>query len=213
MNIISLILTKLLEFLIGMGNWGVFFSAIGIFPTEIIISILAAENSSNIPLIALSSSLGELIGAYPVYIIGRLLSEENIYTWLEGKGKFLQVNKNQFDKTKKKISQRSYAYILVSRFIPYLRIVVSLASGFLETNLFLFSLSTFAGTYMYSVAVALLGYKVGGDLESVKMYISKFNTWIALIVLAWILVSIASKYNNRRLKILTKHKKQKKDKA
>ena len=48
MDIIGLILTKLLELLIGMGNWGVFLSAIGIFPTEIIMAVLAAEEGTNI---------------------------------------------------------------------------------------------------------------------------------------------------------------------
>lgn len=208
MDIVSLILTKLLEILIGMGNWGVFLSATGIFPTEILMAILAAENNSNIWIIALASGLGEMVGAYPIYIIGRILSGKNIYAWLNGKGKFLQINKQKFEQSKKRISQRSYTYIFLSRFVPYLRIVVSLASGFLETNFFLFSLSTLAGSYVYSAIISYLGYMVGGDLETIKMYMSKFNTWITPIVLVYIIGSIILK-NRKNIKERIKQLRQK----
>jgi membrane protein DedA with SNARE-associated domain len=152
-----------------------------------------------------------MIGAYPMYIIGRILSGKNIYAWLEGKGKFLQIDKKKFDQSKKRISQQSYTYIFLSRFVPYLRIVVSLASGFLETNFFLFSLSTLAGTYVYSAVIAYFGYEVGGDLETIKMYMSKFNTWITPIVLVYIVGSIILKYK-KEIKELVKSSKSKTEK-
>ena len=194
MDIIGLILTKLLELLIGMGNWGVFLSAIGIFPTEIIMAVLAAEEGTNIFLIALASGLGEMVGAYPMYIIGRILSGNNIYKWLEGKGKFLKIDQKKFEESKKKIAKQSYTYIFTSRFVPYLRIVTSLAAGFLEMNAFKFSTATLGGSFIYSVIIAYLGYRVGGDLETIKMYMSKFNTWVTPIILIYIFGSIILKY-------------------
>lgn len=194
MDIVNILLTKLLEVLIGMGNWGIFISAMGIFPTEIIMAILAAEKNSNIFLIALASGLGEMVGAYPMYIIGRVLNGNNIYKWLEGKGKFLQIDKVQFEESKKKISQKSYIYIFTSRFVPYLRIVTSLAAGFLETNIFKFSLATLGGSFVYSLVISYLGYKVGGDLETITMYMNRFNTLITPIVLIYIFGSIILKY-------------------
>ena len=68
---IDLILTKTAEILVGMGYWGVFFSAMGIFPTEVVITLFAASKTSSMWLIAVVSSLGAVIGG-DTYILFRI---------------------------------------------------------------------------------------------------------------------------------------------
>ncbi len=203
---INLLLTKLLEILIRMGNWGVFLSAIGIFPTEIIMAILGAEKESNIWMIALASGLGEMVGGYPVYLIGKVLTGDKIYDWIDGKGRFLNIDRKKLDRNKKRVVKRSYIYIFFTRFVPYLRVVSSLASGVLELNLILFSLTVFLGSYIYSLLIAYMGYRVGGDLETITKYINLFDKWILFFTLLYIVLSVGLKHRKRIAKWINKFK-------
>lgn len=195
MKMIAFLLTKLFEILIGFGNWGLFVSAIGIFPTEIIMAVLASQEGSSLFIISLVSALGETVGAFPLYIIGKILTGDKIYNWLKGKGKFLKIDKESFDKNKRMLLKKSYLYLFFTRFIPYLRIAASLAAGVLEMNFIIFSLVTFAGSWVYSFLITYLGRLVGGDLKAIMKYTNLFDKWI--LVILFIYLSYKILYKNR----------------
>lgn len=204
---IDLLITKAFELIIKFGNWGVFVSAIGIFPTEIVIAILAASKEYNIWSIAFYSAAGEFIGALPTYFIGKIFSGRNISKWLNGKGKFLKIDDDKFNKSSKQITKHGPLYMFFSRFIPYLRVVSGVAAGFLEINIFLFSFSVFLGSYVYSLLIAYMGLMVGGDLETIKKYVNLFNKWILVAIILYAVIKIVIKYKKEIAKYLKKLKK------
>jgi len=201
---IDLLITKIFEILLKYGNWGVFISAIGIFPTEIVMAILAASKEYSLWSIAFASAAGELIGALPTYLIGKIFSGKNINKWLNGRGKFLGINEQRFEKSTEQIVKHGHMYIFLSRFVPYLRVASAVATGFLEINVFYFSTSVFLGSYVYSLLIAYMGLKVGGDLESIKRYINLFNKWILAIIILYIALKAFVKYRKEISKYLKK---------
>ena len=204
---IDLLITKVFELLIRIGNWGVFVSAVGIFPTEIVIAILAASKEYSIWSIAFASAAGEFVGAFPTYLVGKIFSGKNINKWLNGRGKFLKINDASFENSSKKITKYGHIYIFFSRFVPYLRVVSGLAAGFLEINIFFFSASVFLGSYVYSLLIAYMGLMVGGDLETIKRNVNLFNKWILAVVILYILIKIVIKYKKEVFKYLKTLKK------
>lgn len=204
---IDFLITKIFEILIKLGNWGVFVAAVGIFPTEIIMSILAASKEYSIWSIAFASGAGEFIGAFPTYLIGKIFSGKNINKWLNGKGKFLGINDESFEKSSKQIIKHGHIYIFLSRFVPYLRVVSGVAAGFLEINVFFFSASVFLGSYVYSLLIAYLGLKVGGDLETIKKYLNLFNKWILVIIILYFVIKASIKHRDKIAKFFKRMKK------
>ncbi len=199
---IDLLITKVFEILVRYGNWGVFISAIGIFPTEIVMAILAASKEYSLWSIAFASAAGEFVGAFPTYLVGKIFSGKNINKWLNGRGKFLGINDDSFAKSTKQIVKHGHVYIFLSRFVPYLRVVSGVASGFLEINAFFFSASVFLGSYVYSLLIAYMGLSVGGDLESIKKYVHLFNKWILVAIILYFVIKISIKYRKKIFKYL-----------
>ncbi len=199
---IDFFITKLFEILVKFGNWGVFISAIGIFPTEIVMAILAASKEYSIWSIAFASAAGEFVGAFPTYFIGKIFSGKNINKWLNGKGKFLGINDDNFAKSSDQIIKHGHIYIFLSRFIPYLRVVSGVAAGFLGVNVFFFSASVFLGSYVYSLLIAYMGLRVGGDLETIKKYVNLFNKWILAFIILYVIIKTFIKHKKKILKFI-----------
>jgi membrane protein DedA with SNARE-associated domain len=205
---IDLLITKLLEWFLELGYWGLFLSSLGIFPTEILITVLASMEENNIWLIALVTAFGETIGAYPIFFLGKMFTGENIYTWIEGKGKLLGIDNKKFEESKTNLVKRSYYYVALSRFVPWIRVAVSLAAGFLRLRILPFSISIFLGVFFYSFGFAYFGYKVGGDWEIIKKYISIGDKWLIALVILFIVTNLSWKNRRKFHKWLKQIKKQ-----
>lgn len=188
---IDLILTKILQFFINLGYPGLFISSLGVFPTEIVMSVLAIKGF-NLYKIALVVGIGEVLGAYPVYLLGFIFTGKKIYKWIDKNGKYLKINKENFEKNKDKLKAKSYWYVLFTRFVPWVRVVVGVAGGFLRMNIFLFSLAVFVGTYIYSFLIAYFSFKVG-TIDVIKKYLRIFDKWIVIIVIGYLVISLIVK--------------------
>lgn len=201
---VEILISKSLELLISWKYIGVFLGSLGLFPIEIIILILASTHQGNIFLISLVSGLGGLIGSYLTYFLGYIFTEENLYHWLEGNGKFLRIDTNKLKRSKQRILKRSLTYLFVTRFIPWLKIVASIAGGFLKINFFSYSIVVFLGGFIYALILGYIGTKIDYDLESIKRFLGLIDRWIIYITLGYIFLSMI--YNRRKMisKYITK---------
>lgn len=200
---LDLILSKILELLINLGYSGVFLASLGLFvPIEIVIAILAAQGG-NIWIISLISALGAVIGGLIVYLLGFIFAIRDPETWLGGRVKFLKIDVKQIEKSRERIAKHSFFYIYFTRFVPWLRVAVSIAAGFFKINIFSYCISSFLGAFTYSILIAYLGSKVGDNIDKLKKYINIFDKWLILIVLAYLIISIGYK-NRKRISHLIK---------
>ena len=200
----DILISKILELLVEWKYNGLFISSMGFFPTEIVIVLLATTHKANIWLIALVSAFGGLIGSYLAYFLGYLFTEENLYKWLDGNGKFLRIDKKEIEKSKKRILKRSFLYVFITRLIPWLRIVASMAAGFIKVNIISYSIAVFSGGFLYALLIAYLGSKVDSDLESIKEYIGIIDKWLVLITVGYIFVAVGYKHRKKIGKYINK---------
>ena len=197
MYMFDILISKSLELLVAWQYKGLFIASLGLFPMEIVIAILATTHKANIWLISLVSATGGLVGSYLTYLLGYLFKEDNLYRWLEGNGKFLRVDRKALEMSKRKILKRSFLYVLITRLIPWLRVVASLAAGFLKVNIFTYSIAVFVGGFIYAFLIAYLGSKVDSDLESIKTFISLVDKWLVLITVGYIFIAIGYKQRKK----------------
>jgi len=193
--VISEILKEITLWFTNLGYWGIFLACLGIFPAEIVIAMAGAIMPQNILEIATVAALGEVAGAYITYLVGYYFSNKDFLKFLtEGKGKVLGVNEKSYNEGYKSVRKKGVFYILMSRFVPWLRVVVTLIGGYVKLNIPLFSLAVFGGTIVYGYAFAYLGAEIGFNWDQIKKIIDTFNNASLGIIFLGILLYV---YINR----------------
>ncbi len=192
---ISEILKEITLWFTNLGYWGIFLACLGIFPAEIVIAMAGAIMPQNILEIATVAALGEVAGAYITYLVGYYFSNKDFLKFLtEGKGKVLGVNEKSYNEGYKSVRKKGVFYILMSRFVPWLRVVTTLIGGYVKLNIPLFSLAVFGGTIVYGYAFAYLGAEIGFNWDQIKKTIDTFNNASLGIIFLGILLYV---YINR----------------
>lgn len=189
---IEQLVNTLAQWISKWGYLGVFISAVGILPAEIVMTIVGAVSPEFISLIkiAVAGALGEVVGAILTYLVGFYFNNKDIIGFLNGKGKWLNVDEESFTKTKKTFKTKGFLYIFLTRFTPGLRVVVLIVAGYLKHNLITASIAVFLGTFVYAFGFAYLGSKIGFDLVKINNAINTVNNsmvFASLAVVAFIL--------------------------
>jgi len=189
-----------------LGYWGVFLACLGLFPAEIVIAMVGAAMPQNILQIAIAAALGEMIGAYPTYLVGYYFRNKNILRFLtEGKGRFLNISEKSYNSGYKSVRKGGAFYVLFSRLVPWLRVVIGLIAGYVKFTIVLFSLAVFTGTLIYAYTFAYMGAAIGFNWSKIKGVIDTFNNVSTALIVIGILIYI---YSNRK-----KFSKEKKDQS
>jgi membrane protein DedA with SNARE-associated domain len=194
--VISELLREITVWFAGLGYWGVFLACMGIFPAEIVITMVAAAMPQQILQISIVAALGEVIGAYITYFIGYYFRNKDLLRFLtKGKGKFLHISEKSYNNGYDSVRRGGVFYILLSRFVPWLRVAATLVAGYLKFNITLFSLAVFTGTIVYAYAFAYVGAEIGFNWDRIKGIIDTFNNVSLGLIVVAILIYI---YFNRR---------------
>jgi membrane protein DedA with SNARE-associated domain len=167
-------------------------------------AFLVGTGKLNLGLVFLSTTLGSVIGFFTLFILSRYFFSETI-----NRNGFKWISAQQIASAKERIGKYGYAVILINRFLPGIRSVISITAGLLQMRLLpVFLLSLVSAAFWNALWMAA-GYGLGNNWESVKSrlgsIISRYNIVVGIIICA-IIVFIAAK------KIHAVHKQRKKKK-
>ena len=192
---ISDLLVKLTFWMGRLGYSGVFISAVGVLPAELVITMVAAAKSDNIVQIAIIASLGEVIGALWTYLIGYYFKDKDVLRFLTGKGKWMKVTEDKFNESNRYVKKYGFLYIVLTRFIPGLRVGVLVVAGYLNYNIIAACIAVFIGTFIYAFGFAFLGSEIGFNWEQIKRIMDMINGTLTILSLATITYIV---YRNRK---------------
>jgi membrane protein DedA with SNARE-associated domain len=201
---LDFLLTKTVEILVDMGYWGVFLSALGLFPTEVVITLFSATEESSMWLTAVVASVGSVVGGIPTYFLGYLFTEDVLYKWLNGKGSFLRIDTNKIDESKKKIRKHAFIYLFITRLIPWLRVVVSIAAGYVKTGLVGYSIAVFLGMFLYTILLSIIGAEAGHSWEIIQDYLNTIDRWVIILIISSSLTYFLYKSKKRVIRRIRK---------
>ena len=197
--------TKALSLIVSLKYIGLLITSLGFpVPIEMVIAILASANGSKIWEIALVSASGGALGFQFPYLFGRLFTIKNPNTWLGGRAKFLRIDINKLEKSRKSILKSSFLYTLVTRFLPWLRVAASMAAGFFRVNFFIHTTAVFIGMFIYSLAIAYIGKQLSGDMDAIIRYIKLSDKWLLIIALTILILYIGFKQRKNIVKLIIK---------
>ena len=153
----------------------------------------------NFILIGLVGTLGNLVGSWIAYGVGRVGGRPLIERW----GKFVFLREHELDRAETWFADHGQAAVFFSRLLPVVRTFISLPAGVAEMPLGTFSLYTVAGCVPWTFALAGIGYALGSRWDTVAKYFRPVSLVVAVVMvagLAWWLVRRARAKRGEDLK-------------
>lgn len=156
-------------------------------PSEVILTFggfMTSNTNMTITGVIIVSTIGSVIGAIILYLLGRLLTKERLYKLVDGKiGKILRFKKQDIDKSEEWFSKKGKSTVLFCRFIPMVRSLISIPAGMTKMEFSLFLIYTIIGSAIWNSVLTYLGFAAGNAWESVAKYVDNFAK-ITLIMFA-----------------------------
>lgn len=155
---------------------------------------LAARGEFSLPLILIVNSTAALTGSAISYVIGAKGGKPLLLKY----GKYVLVRPTDIEKTEQWFARNGAWTILIARFLPIVRHIISVPAGIARMKLSTFFLQTFLGATIWGGGLMVLGYELGARWEAVMKTAKKFDLAIAALIFVVIVVAIAMFVMRRR---------------
>lgn len=160
-------------------------------PSEVILTFGGfATTISNITVFGaiIASTIGSVLGAIILYWAGRVLNEERIDRFTEGKtGKILGLKRENIHKSFKWFNSKGKYAVFFGRFIPIIRSLVSIPAGMSKMPMIPFLALTTIGSVIWNTVLILLGRIAGESWNRIAKMVGR-NSDIVLVGFIFIFV-------------------------
>ena len=167
-------------------------------PSEIVMPFagyMASQGEFSLPVILVINSVGALVGSSVCYWIGVKGGKPFLVKY----GKFFLLRQHDIAKTEAFFARHGKKTILIGRFLPVIRHVISIPAGIARMPVRDFLLQTFLGSTVWGGTLIMLGYVVGANWEAFSKSLAHVDHLIALIlVLAVVAFGIRFVVRRRR---------------
>jgi len=162
-------------------------------PSELVMpfaEFTAAQARLPLWCLLLAGTVGSVLGALPLYYVGKILGQDRLKRFADRHGKWLTLSGDDIDAAMKKFDHHGSAAVFVCRLIPGVRSLISIPAGICGMKLPRFLLYTTAGSVIWTAALAYAGHKLGENYHAVEKYLGPV-TYIVLGALAlWAIITI-----------------------
>jgi membrane protein DedA with SNARE-associated domain len=182
---------------IGEVGVGVLIAAENIFPpipSEAILPFAgfsASTGEINAVAAWVAATIGALVGAYVLYGVGALIGYDRLQV-LARKRWFFLFGESDLARGERFFERHGTAIVLVGRFIPLVRSIVSVPAGWSRMPLARFTLLTAIGAGIWNAVFIAIGYQLGERWDRVEGWIEPIG-YAVLAVIAGYLVWLASR--------------------
>ncbi len=157
------------------------------FPSEIIMPlagwILVKDRGHGLEFLLLAGlfgAIGNTIGSLIAYYAGMLGGRPLLLKY----GRWVLITPREIDMAERWFVERGEITIFAARLLPVIRTFISLPAGIARMNIWRFTVLTFAGAYLWSLALAWAGYELGANWEDILPYFRPVSIPIALALIA-----------------------------
>lgn len=150
-------------------------------PSEVILpfsGFLVFSGRFSLFLVALSGSLGWLVGAFFSYYLGVYGGRPLINKF----GKYVLLSHKDLDRTEKFFAKFGEWAVFVGQLLPVVRNFISLAAGISKLKFWKFITYTLAGSFLWALFLTWIGVKLGENWDSVKGIFRKFDVAIVILI-------------------------------
>ena len=173
-------------------------------PSEVILTFggfMTTYSDLTILGVVIFSTLGALIGAIVLYLVGRILKKERLMRLASGKvGKVLRFKPEDIEKANDWFNKKGVKAVFICRFIPIVRSLISIPAGINGMKIPTFLLFTFLGTLIWNVVLTVLGSMVGDNWTYIANIISTYSNIVLVFLFILFILGIVI-YYKKRIKI------------
>jgi membrane protein DedA with SNARE-associated domain len=145
---------------------------------------LAAKGMFSLPVVLALNSVGALVGSGLCYWLGAAGGKPLLLKY----GKYFLIRKKDIETTETWFSKHGKATILIARFVPVVRHIISLPAGIARMRLVPFFVQTFIGASLWGGFLILLGYFMGEHWDTVANKLKRFDLVIGGAIVVAVLV-------------------------
>lgn len=156
-------------------------------PSEILLSFagfLTTKTELSVFGMILSSTLGSVVGAVLLYVLGRFLDPLRFEKLLN---KF-HFKKEEVQKTKEWFKNKGSLSVLFCRFIPVLRSLISIPAGMSQMKILPFLVYTAFGSLIWNTALIYAGSILGEHYEKISYMVKEYGIFLFAIGIPVILL-------------------------
>jgi membrane protein DedA with SNARE-associated domain len=137
-------------------------------------------NHLNFLIVGLLGAIGNLIGSWLAYWVGKAGGRPLIERW----GRYIFLRPHELDRAEVWFAEHGEAAVFVSRLLPVVRTFISLPAGVAEMPFGRFTAYTFVGCLPWTFALAGVGYALGSRWETVERYFQPISIAVGILLLA-----------------------------
>lgn len=199
MEVITQQLVSSLTFLIETFGYGAVLtlmtleSALIPIPSEVTMpfaGFLVGRGIFNFWLVVLVGAAGNLVGSLAAYYLGFYKGEEWTRLAIKKWGRWLLIKEKEFDRAKDWFFKYGQLVAFTSRLLPVVRTFISLPAGIARMNVYIFSILTFTGSFVWSTFLTFLGLKLGQNWMVIEPYFRKFQILIVFVAISAVVLYI-----------------------
>ena len=137
--------------------------------------------------VILAGTLGSVLGAVPLYWLGRRIGDERLKDFADRHGRWLTVSRGDLDKAQQWFDRHGRLAVLFCRLVPGVRSLISIPAGIEGMPLAPFLLYTTIGAGLWTTLLAAAGYGLGANFRQVEAYLDPAS-YIVLAVIVGLYV-------------------------
>jgi membrane protein DedA with SNARE-associated domain len=154
--------------------------------------VLAAEGKLSLPGVIVAGVLGEVVGAYIAWAVGRYAGRAAVDRY----GRYILVTHHDLDRVEAWYDRHQRFGVFGSRLLPVIRNFVALPAGIAEVPLGRFGVLTAAGSLLWDGAWALIGYTVGSHWHAIASAFGAIGYVLGVVALGVVAFGVYHRYRS-----------------
>lgn len=173
-------------------------------PSEVILPLAgftASRGSFDLVSVIIAATTGSVVGAFLLYLLGRWLGVDRL---MRAAARIPLMSSNDVEKAMAWFHRFGPTAVLIGRFIPIVRSLISIPAGVDRMRLWLFLLLTAIGSAIWNTLFVGLGFVLGENWRVVEDIASRYSNAvliIAIIIIATLIVWRAVRVFRRRARL------------
>jgi membrane protein DedA with SNARE-associated domain len=187
----------------GLGYWGVaaLTFAENLFPpipSEVImplVGFMSTKGDLQVAWAIIAGSAGSLIGTSIYYYAGMSIQESTLRRWIRDHGQWLALGVDDLEKAQDWFSRHGRWALLICRFVPGVRTLISLPAGINRTPAPVYLAWSTVGIIVWTTALTYVGVALGKNFDRVANYTRPISWAVTAVIVGAIAIFV---YRRRR---------------
>lgn len=162
-------------------------------PSEVIMPLagyMASRDELSLIGIVVAGTVGSILGALPLYYMGRKVDEERLKEFADSHGRWLTLSRRDLERAARWFDRHGGAAVFFCRLIPGVRSLISLPAGIERMNVGAFLAYTTAGAAVWTAVLAYAGYLLSRSFAKVGEYLDPVSWVILGLIVALYIVRV-----------------------